>query len=157
MSKISLPIAIIAAGFIIAFAIVYISGPKQASVVEPIVEIEPSTFQIEDNPVCKEDNKPIIRLFSTTWCPHCQWVKPAFEAVAQEYADQITAYYWELDVDEVPEQEIAVYEEFNPRGSIPTFVFGCRYWRVGNGYEQEDDLEAEKAEFRQIIEDLIKD
>ena len=56
---------------------------------------------------------------------------------------------------EVPESEVAIYQQFNPRGTIPTFVFGCRYYRVGTGFEAEDDLEAEEAEFRAIIEELI--
>ena len=44
---------------------------------------------------------------------------------------------------------------FNIQNSIPTFVFGCRYYRIGTGHEFEDDLEAEAAEFMAVIEELI--
>ena len=47
------------------------------------------------------------------------------------------------------------FKKYNPKGSIPTFVFGCKYVRVGNGYERDDDLASEAAEFRAVIEDLI--
>ena len=50
---------------------------------------------------------------------------------------------------------MAVFTEFNPEGSIPTFVFGCKYYRVGTGYKQEDDLAAEASEFMAVIEALI--
>ena len=55
----------------------------------------------------------------------------------------------------VPEELGAYYSKYNPRGSIPTFVFGCKYFRVGNGYESQNDLASEEAEFRQIIDELI--
>jgi hypothetical protein len=45
----------------------------------------------------------------------------------------------------------------NPNGTIPTFIFGCKYYRIGAGYEAQKDLEAEKREFRQIIDKLIVD
>ena len=102
--------------------------------------------------ICEVGGKPVIRLFSTTYCSHCVWIKSTFDSVVQEYVDagKIVAYHWELDTKdntltdavetEVPASEEAVYREFNPKGTIPTFVFGCKYHRVGNGYEQEDDL-----------------
>ena len=72
--------------------------------------------------------------------------------------------HWELDTNdntltvevetEIPEEHNAVYEQFNPGGSIPTFVFGCRYSRVGNGFEAEDDLDMEREAFDKIIQEL---
>ncbi|MFA5029206.1 MAG: thioredoxin family protein [Patescibacteria group bacterium] len=124
--------------------------------------------QKKDANLCKEDGKPVVYLFSTTWCPHCEWVKAAFDKVAKEYIDagKIKAYHWEVDTNDdtltsekenqVPEAAMKAYQEFNPQGSIPTFVFGCKYFRVGNGYEREDDLAKEEAEFRLIIDSLIK-
>lgn len=122
----------------------------------------------EGSEICKEDGKPVIRLFSTTWCPHCAWIKDTFDQVAKEYVDKgkIVAYHWEVDTNDntlteekeekVPEKEMAIYREFNPRGSIPTFVFGCKYWRIGTGYERENDLAKEEADFREIIDILLK-
>lgn len=129
------------------------------------------TFTYTDNEICNEDGKPIIRLFSTTWCPHCKWVGETYERVVNEYVSngEIVAYHWEIDIKDdtltsenegsIPSSELDVYKEFNPRGSIPTFVFGCKYSRVGNGYEREGEagLLKEEKEFRQIIESLIEE
>lgn len=118
--------------------------------------------------ICKDGDKPVIYLFSTTWCPHCQWVSATFDKVVKEYvaAGKIVAYHWELDTSDdtltsaveakVPAEMEAVYNEFNPGGSIPTFVMGCKYYRVGNGYEAANNLAAEEAEFRAAIDALLK-
>jgi protein-disulfide isomerase len=121
---------------------------------------------LEDG-ICEEDGKPIIRLFSTTWCPHCSWIKDTFDTYMMELVDEgkIVAYHWELDTaddtlteeveTEVPASELEIYKTFNPRGSIPTFVFGCKYYRVGNAFESQDDLDAEKQDFENVINALI--
>ena len=123
------------------------------------------TFKDTGDEICTQDGKPIIREFSTTWCPHCEWIKDSFTKVVNEYEGKIVAYHWELDIDdnaltpelegEIPASEMAIFEKYNPRSSIPTFVFGCKYARVGNGYESQGNLEAEEAEFREIIEELL--
>jgi thiol-disulfide isomerase/thioredoxin len=125
------------------------------------------TFQTMGSEICTQDGKPVIRLFSTTWCSHCNWIKDTYDSVVKEYAEdgKIIAYHWELDANDdtltpefeaqIPESEMEIYRQFNPRGSIPTFVFGCKYYRVGNGYEQQGDLGLEEEEFRAVIENLI--
>lgn len=123
------------------------------------------TFTEYDTDVCKKDGKPVIYLFSTTWCPHCQWVKDTFDSWAKDNSGKAAVYHWEIDTNdntltsevetEVPSDAMDVYNKFNPSGSIPTFVFGCRYSRVGNGYESEDDLGSEKASFDKVLEELI--
>jgi thiol-disulfide isomerase/thioredoxin len=131
----------------------------------PAVLGELQTFTEYDSDICKEDGKPVVYLFSTTWCPHCTWISDTFDSWAKANSDKITAYHWELDTNdntlteavetEVPSDHNSVYETFNPNGSIPTFVFGCRYGRVGNGFESEDDLEKEKAAFDAIVKEII--
>ncbi len=118
--------------------------------------------------ICTEDGKPVVYLFSTTWCPHCTWVGETFDNLVKGYVDagKIVAYHWELDINDdtltsakessIPSAHQAVYQEFNPGGSIPTFVFGCKYFRVCNGYEAQDDLASEVMEFEAIINDLIQ-
>jgi|GEM_PF-855033 len=120
-------------------------------------------------PICKDGNKPIVRLFSTTWCPHCSWIKDTFDKVVSEYvkAGKIIAYHWEFDTNDntltpeketsIPVGEEAVYNEFNPGGSIPTFVFGCRYYRIGNAYERENEagLPQEEQEFKDLIDKML--
>jgi hypothetical protein len=128
-----------------------------------------------------QDGKPVIRLFSTTWCPHCVWIMPVFDRVAKEYVDagKIVAYHWELDTydntltDEVetavPDSEMAVYTRFDPNGSIPAFVLGGKYYRIGNGFEGSGDtadptseqslanLAKEEAALRAVIDSLIEE
>src|SRR3990172_10780878 len=60
------------------------------------------TFQVTNDIIETIDGRPVIRLFSTTWCPHCQWIKETYERVAKEYADagKIVAYHWELDIND---------------------------------------------------------
>lgn len=125
------------------------------------------TFTETDNEVCKQDNKPIIREFGTSWCPHCKWIEKTYQNVVNDYVKQgkVVAYQWYVDVNDdlltaelensVPESEIVVFKKFNPRMSIPTFVFGCRFIRIGNGYEDQKDLKAEEEEFKAVIETLI--
>jgi len=125
------------------------------------------TFIDNGGAVETKDGKPVIRLFSTTWCGHCGWIEDAYDETVMEYVKrgEIVAYHWQLDTDDdslrdekvpVPQSEIELYRRFNPRGTIPTFIFGSKYYRVGNGYEREGDLEAEKAEFRAVIDELIR-
>jgi thiol-disulfide isomerase/thioredoxin len=135
-------------------------------------QIPPSsirTFQLlsGETSICTEDGKPIIRMFSTTMCPHCRWINETFNGVMEEYIkqDKIVAYHWDADIGNnqftlekesvVPESEIAWLQKANPEMSVPTYVFGCKYWRVGNPYENANDLDAEAAEFKAVIEKLL--
>src|SRR5574342_187442 len=65
------------------------------------------TFKSNSDQICYNDGKPAVRLFSTTWCPHCKWVKGTYNKVVKEYAEagKITAYHWILDTgdDELTE------------------------------------------------------
>ena len=56
----------------------------------------------------------------------------------------------------VPEKYQEIYKKFSPEGYVPAFVFGNQYYRVGNGYEAQKNLAAEKAEFQKLIEELIQ-
>lgn len=141
----------------------------QGPITETIDITDVTTFsQKKDAKICKTNGKPNIYLFSTTTCPHCTWIKETFDKVAKEYVDagKINAYHWEIDINdntltanketEVPKEMMAIYQEFNPGGYVPTFVFGCKYFRTGNGFEQQNDLKSEEKEFRAVIEKLIK-
>lgn len=188
-SNIATPATILISAVIVAIAIIYTgsNGGKPDTATEdgqentqaegsagdttaqdtntPTVLGEFQTFTEYESEICKEDGKPIVYLFSTTWCPHCTWIKDTFDNWAKANSDKISAYHWELDTNdntltseaetEVPAEHNSVYEKFNPNGSIPTFVFGCRYGRVGNGFESEDDPEKEKAAFDAILKEII--
>jgi thioredoxin-related protein len=120
------------------------------------------TFTDTEDDLCKEDGKPLVILFSTTTCPYCKWIKDTFDSTVLEYGDQIAAYHWELnngnnvlsDVTEkeVPKRFLDLFRKYNSRGAVPSYVFGCKYIRIGNGH---NDLQDEQAEFRAVIEELI--
>ncbi|MFA6533803.1 MAG: thioredoxin family protein [Patescibacteria group bacterium] len=146
-----------------------VNQPAAAITTEAPTAAGISTFSVKAGAeVCKQDGKPVIYLFSTTWCPHCQWIKETFDTLVKKYVAEgkIVAYHWELDTGDdtltsavetaVPAEMEAVYKEFNPKGSIPTYVLGCKYFRVGNGYESQQDLKAEAAEIEAAIADLLK-
>lgn len=147
------------------------SDNSDGSTIDPTL-INPSsieTFETGSGDICREDDKPVIRLFSTTWCPHCVWIADTYDAVVKMYVEEgaIVAHHWEVDTGDdtltlqdeggVPGSEMAIFNDFNSQESIPTFVFGCKYYRIGNGHEQEDDLEAEAAEFMAVIEALLNE
>jgi len=127
-----------------------------------------TTFQLSAGSPEYVDGKPVIRLYSTTWCSHCQWIKKTFDETVKPYVmeGKIIAYHWQLDSGDnsltseveskVPDAEVDIFYRFSPRGSVPAFVFGNKYYRIGNGYEVQNDLQAEKKEFKQVIEELIK-
>lgn len=144
----------------------FFAGDNPENGDKPIGEIK--TFIDNGAEAVYQDGKPVIRLFSTTWCSHCKWIKETFDNVVKEYVNEgkIIAYHWELDTGdntltaeieiEVPLEELDVFDRFNPGDSIPTFVFGEKYYRIGNGYESEQDLLAEEKEFRAVIEALLQ-
>lgn len=117
------------------------------------------------NEPCKEEEKPVVFMFSASWCPHCKWIGAEFESWAKEQKD-IVVYRYEVDLEDntltdekengIPKEHLQVYEQFNPNQSIPTFVFGCKYGRVGNGFEGEDSgLKKEREEFDSLVKTLL--
>ena len=130
--------------------------------------IEPSTITTFTDlglDICLEDGKPIIRMYTNSGCEYCKWDSKAFDPVVKMYVNKglIIAHHWELNTGddlltdekemEVPESEREIYNTFNPNSTVPTFVFGCTYKRVG-AYTQRT-LEAEAAEFMAVIVDLL--
>jgi hypothetical protein len=127
------------------------------------------TANFEDNggEICKIEGKPVIRLYSTTTCPHCHWVGDTYEKVVNEYVAQgkIVGMHWEIDLGDdtltpefegvFPTSEAEIFRSQNEKGFVPKFVFGCKYERIGNPFESEDDLVKEEAEFRRVIELLL--
>ena len=129
--------------------------------------IEGSTFLSTEDELCTDGSgKPYALLFSTTWCPHCEWIMDTFDGLKGKYGNKINLQHWEVDIgdntltskveSEVPVDMLDFYEKYNPQGSIPTFVFGCEYYRIGNGYESQNDLVSELGDFEFIIDKLLE-
>ncbi|MBU2616819.1 MAG: thioredoxin family protein [Nanoarchaeota archaeon] len=142
-------------------------GPLEDAVQEP-EKLENSSFFITGDPICKDtEGKPYVILFSTTWCSHCLWIEDTFDSLLNgDFANKINLQHWQLDTgdntmtpnveSEIPSEISSLYYKYNPQGSIPTFVFGCSYYRVGNGYERQNNLNAELVDFEFVISKLLE-
>jgi len=126
------------------------------------ITTETETFTKTDDTICKEDGKVIVRLFSTTKNSASKWISQTFDNVVKEYKDDMIAYHWQLDTGDdiltdikeegIPKEEVEIFQLYNPKNTVPTYVFGCKYIRMGNAYQT---LEEEKAEFKRVIEKLL--
>jgi thiol-disulfide isomerase/thioredoxin len=134
---------------------------------QQITALNKNPFADNGGNICTADGKPIIRLYSTTACPHCEWVSSTFDKVAKEYAanGSIVAYHWEMDTYDdtlttaaesvIPQSEVDVYKKYSPEGYVPAFVLGCKYTRIGNSFETQQNLTAEEAYLREMIGKLL--
>jgi hypothetical protein len=107
-------------------------------------------------------------MYSKTTCHNCEWSEHIFDSVAKEYAEKglIKAHRWIFDLTDdaltetlegdIPDLEYDVFyaEEGNPTWNVPYFNFGCRFTRVGNGYQLRNNPEKEEAEYRAVIQQL---
>ena len=128
---------------------------------------ETTTFKSTGDEACMEDNKPLVYLFCTAKSPHCEWIRETFNLVMREYTNNntIAAYNWELDTGDnllteatetfIPKYHFALFQKYNPENTVPTYIFGCKYAGVGNAYEPENNLDAEKQEFISVIDKLL--
>ena len=158
-------IGIVAVVAVIGIAAVWMTASSIAAEIDSSDGI--GTFYDNGNEIELLNGKPVIRMFSTTWCPHCKWVTPAFEEVAAEYESQIVAMHWELDIGDntltpeyeggIPVSESELFKQTSPGGGVPAFLFGGKYVRGGTAFEGEDNLEKEKEDFRKVIDALLEE
>ncbi len=153
---------------IVAVMIYFVVSDSWGGNQENQISVEGSTFYDTGNQILVDNSgRPYVILFSTTWCSHCQWIADTFDSLAAEnFSSQINLQHWEIDIGdntltswtetEVPQEILNIYKKYNPEGSIPTFVFGGKYIRIGNGYERQGDLNAEMNDFKLIIGKLIE-
>jgi parvulin-like peptidyl-prolyl isomerase len=125
------------------------------------------TFTATGEEICKEDDKPIVRLFTTSKCEKCDWITGAFTATVDPYvaADKIVAYHLELDTGDdkltfnketsIPKAEAEIFKKYSPSLKVPAFIFGCKYVRIGTGYYEDKDIISEQLEMELIINRLI--
>jgi parvulin-like peptidyl-prolyl isomerase len=127
-----------------------------------------STFKATGKGLNKNDKgQPVIILFTRKGCHFCEWVEGTFEDTVKEYMEKglIEAHHYDFQTKDdlltpeietsIPEQYLKLFDHENPNSSTPCFNFGGLYYRLGTGYFDQDDLNAEEMEMRQVIDDLI--
>ena len=135
-----------------------IYGEKEKTVLNEFFDTE--------SRVCKEEGKPVVIFFSTQKCSSCSWIETAFNDVIDYYESQgkIIAYHWELDTGDnlrteekeegIPAETLKSFKKYNEKNTVPSFVFGCKYVRLGNSGSK--NLEIEEDEFIKAIEKIIQ-
>lgn len=126
------------------------------------------TFEETGHALCTDDEgRPLILLFSASSCSHCQWVGEIFDEIAKIYIDQglVAAHHYEVETGDdlltelvetrIPNEHLSIGRRGDPDGYLPYFNFGCRYDRIGTGYEEQNDLAAEAEEMCRVIEALL--
>jgi thiol-disulfide isomerase/thioredoxin len=126
------------------------------------------TFKDTGRDICRNyAGLPVIILFSSSRCPHCRWIEETFESSVMEYVKNglIEAHHYDLDTKndlltaavetEIPQRYYDIYLVGDPEDYVPYFNFGCKYDRVGNGYEKQDDYASEAWEFHRVIDTLL--
>ena len=119
--------------------------------------------------VCtNNDGKPVIFLFGSSLCPHCEWVGKIFDLVVMQYVEdgRIEAHHYDVLTGDdllteevetaIPDDIFELYHRGDPKDLVPYLNFSCKYERVGNGYEKTQDTAAEGREMTDVIETLIK-
>ena len=127
---------------------------------ENIDKLVLKTFEETNDEVCSEE-KPIIRLYTTSFCEVCKESGRMFQDLVTNFMidESIQARHWSLDTGDnlltlkkengVPKEEVAIFKKYSPNNRVPTVVLGCKYKHVGKfGIEQED-------EFKAIIKTLV--
>ncbi len=138
---------------------------NKAADINILIDKPSSSFEETGDSTCLADGKPIVRLYTTSKCPHCAWIKPIFKQIISQYSGLIDAQIWELDTGDnllteevetqVPTEERSRFRKYSPKGGVPTFVLGCKYSRVGNAYEAQNDLDKEAADLKNTLNALV--
>jgi len=134
----------------------------------PVYSMEYFTESVGHDLCVDEETRPMIFMFSETWCSYCEQLRPIYTSTVGEYHDQglVTGVLWQMEEGDdlfttghdggMPSNEYELLLEFNPYASSPTFVFGCRYYLVGApgmdiaGWEQRYD-----QEFREVMDEVL--
>lgn len=57
--------------------------------------------------------------------------------------------------EKIPLEKLDLFFEVNPKITTPTIVFGCRYVKIGNHYESENDIDKELELIEKYINKLL--
>jgi len=128
----------------------------------------PTIYKSGRDACTNEKGRPVILLFSSSSCSHCEWVGEIFDPIVKAYmADGlIEAHHYDTGTGDdlltaevetqIPPEYLQLKTDGDPKNRVPYFNFSCKYERVGNGNEKADDVAAEGEEFCLVIETLIE-
>ncbi len=124
-------------------------------------EINIGNFIDTGDAVCMKDEKPIVRLFSTTNCEKCNEISGVFDSLSKEFS-QIDIAHWQLntgdntiteDAEEgITKSDLELFKKYSPENKVPTLVFGCKYTKIGNV----GDINEEKESYKIVITEILK-
>ena len=119
-------------------------------------------FTLTSDDVCLEDNKPVIRRYTSSNCVNCEEVGQSFRNAVEDYDVVIKEleldtgddlYTYEIETS-ISREEFDVLKKYNSNGAIPAYVFGCKHIRLGNAYD-ELNLAGEEEAFKEILDELM--
>ena len=142
----------------------YVTELMSKSEIEIFPEnIEPFTltmFEETKDELCSEQ-KPIVRLYTTSKCATCENTSRIFENVVEGFVSEgsIEAKHWSLDTGDdlltgekengVPKEEVELFKKYS-KGKVPAIVAACKYKLVGAlGNEEQQEL-------KEIIKKLVE-
>jgi len=119
---------------------------------ENIEKLVLRSFEATNDEICDED-RPIIRLYTTTSCGICDESGEVFETLVSEMVEYgtIKAVHWSLDAGDdlltlekekgIPEGEVSIFKKYSPNKLVPAVVLGCKYKKIGKfGLEEQDEF-----------------
>ncbi len=124
--------------------------------------IEPLTlimFEETKDELCSEE-KPIVRLYTTSKCAICENTSKLFENVVRGFVSEgsIEAKHWSLDTGDdllteekengVPKEEVGLFKKYG-KGKVPATVIACKYKLIG-------PLDNAEEEFNSIINNVLE-
>ena len=115
-------------------------------------------FEETGDELCGEE-KPIVRLYTTTKCNACENTSKIFENVVKGFVSEgsIEAKHWSLDNGDnllteekengVPKEEVELFKKYG-KGNVPAIIIACKYKFIGS-------LENAEEEFNAIMNNLL--
>ncbi len=95
-------------------------------------------FSVSGDEVCQENGKPVFYFFGSQTCPHCTWEHPIVQKVAKQF-EGFVAFHDNYDND----QDREIFSKYSNEGYIPALVIGCRYFRIGAGENDGEEIETQ--------------
>jgi|GEM_PF-1399119 len=133
------------------------------------IVFEPNRFQIDPNArVCAKGQWVIVRMYSNSTCKECVWVREIFDEVVKEWEEKgrIHPIRWDVDTgdnnytteveESIPASDRKLFRMYSPEMEIPTFILGCKYYRVGSGYYEILDRASEKRDLEDAIREIVR-